>query len=83
MIYNKNCGNKGPWPPVKKIPSLLEIEVPIPPQLLASNPELRREEEKSMMRHSSMKSEVEGIEIKHVSRDHVEIESIEVWIMQK
>ncbi|KAJ9601643.1 hypothetical protein L9F63_000176, partial [Diploptera punctata] len=56
MIYNKNCGNKGPWPGTKKIPSLLEIEVPIPPQLLASNPELRREEEKSMMRHSTPKS---------------------------
>lgn len=52
MVLNKkNCGNKGTGPGNKKIPSLFEIEVPIPAQLLAAN--LRNEEERSPGRRTT------------------------------
>lgn len=53
MVLNKkNRGNKGTGgPSTKKIPSLFEIEVPIPAQILAAN--LRNEEERSPARRTT------------------------------
>lgn len=52
MVYNKkNRGNKGAGPGNKKIPSLFEIEVPIPAQLLAGN--MRTDEERSPARRTT------------------------------
>jgi len=53
MVLNKkNRGNKGTGGAnTKKIPSLFEIEVPIPAQLLAAN--LRNEEERSPARRTT------------------------------
>ncbi|XP_023718514.1 uncharacterized protein LOC111870443 isoform X4 [Cryptotermes secundus] len=52
MVYNKkNRGNKGTGPGNKKIPSLFEIEVPIPAQLLAGN--LHGDEERSPARRTT------------------------------
>jgi hypothetical protein len=62
MVYNKkNRGNKGTLPGNKKIPSLFEIEVPIPAQLLAGN--LHGDEEKSPVRRTTPmpESDNEGI----------------------
>lgn len=52
MVYNKkNRGNKGALQGDKKIPSLFEIQVPIPVQLLAGN--LHGEEERSPARRTT------------------------------